>query len=233
MNDISCKAIADILPLYAENMVSDDTRALVDEHLARCEHCRLALAMLQTKPALPQDDGQMLKKLRKKLLFQKAKLIVIACLTVVILLTLWDTYQHAPVTLSASEAILSVKPAEEDGLLSVLMTPAVCDYRFEPSPDGTIFLTAWTTENYRSRGFKSYQEALIPLDYYFESPIIRQPVVQESESVSLLNEETPCRLYYYSTKHPDGMDVLLYESKNMPKADYDGVQTLPRDSPPG
>ena len=229
MNDISCKAIADILPLYAENMVSDDTRALVDEHLANCEHCRAALAALQMKPTLPQDDGQMLKKLRKKLLFQKAKLAAIACLTVFILLSLWTTYQHAPITLSAAEAVLSVKPAEEDGLLSVLMTPAVCDYRYELSPDGTIFLTAWTTENYRSRGFKSYQEALIPIDYYGEvRPVttISEPV---SETALQSNEETPCRLYYYSIANADdGMDVLLYESKNMPKADYDGVQTMPR-----
>ena len=228
MNDISCKAIADILPLYAENMVSDDTRALVDEHLAHCEHCRASLAALQAKPALPQDDGNMLKKLRRKLLFQKAKWGAVACLTVLILLSLWGTYQHAPISLSAAEAVLSVKPAEEDGLLSILMTPAVCDYRFDHSPDGTIFLTAWTTESYRNRGFRSYQEALIPIDYYGEvQPVttITEPV---SETASLLNEEIPCRLYYYSSAHKDGMDVLLYESKNMPKADYDGVQTMPR-----
>ena len=32
----NCNIIRDILPLYIENMISDDTRAFVDEHIAEC-----------------------------------------------------------------------------------------------------------------------------------------------------------------------------------------------------
>ena len=35
-----CSIIRDLLPLYAENMVSDDTAAFVAEHLKSCEACR-------------------------------------------------------------------------------------------------------------------------------------------------------------------------------------------------
>lgn len=223
MNDISCKAIADILPLYAENMVSDDTRALVETHLENCETCRLALAALQTKPALPQDDGQMLKKLHKKLLFQKVKMAAIACAVLVVLLSLWGTYRNAPISLSAAEAIVSVKPSEEEGLLSVLISPAVADYSIQYGADNTLFLTAWTTAAHQSRNRAAYWETHIPVEH-FVAPV----AVGQSQTSPQTTIEPPCRVYYYSIKNPDRMDVLLYKSPNMPKADYDGVQTLPR-----
>lgn len=39
MAKISCDVINDILPLYADEVVSEDTRAIVEEHLAECEKC--------------------------------------------------------------------------------------------------------------------------------------------------------------------------------------------------
>jgi len=36
---ISCNIIRDLLPLYAEDLASEDTRALVDNHLCDCESC--------------------------------------------------------------------------------------------------------------------------------------------------------------------------------------------------
>lgn len=37
--NISCKIIRDLLPLYHDNVCSDDSRALVDEHLKTCKEC--------------------------------------------------------------------------------------------------------------------------------------------------------------------------------------------------
>ena len=36
---ISCNIIRDLLPLYAEDLASEDTRLLVEEHLCDCETC--------------------------------------------------------------------------------------------------------------------------------------------------------------------------------------------------
>ena len=36
---VTCDIIRDLLPLYAEDMVSDDTKAMVEEHLADCPDC--------------------------------------------------------------------------------------------------------------------------------------------------------------------------------------------------
>ena len=40
MEKINCNVIQDILPLYIDNVVSDDTKELVEEHLQNCEICQ-------------------------------------------------------------------------------------------------------------------------------------------------------------------------------------------------
>ena len=39
-----CNIIRDILPLYADKMVSADTESFVEEHLIGCAECRAAFA---------------------------------------------------------------------------------------------------------------------------------------------------------------------------------------------
>lgn len=43
MNKYPCNLIEDLLPLYVEGDVSDDTKEIVKEHLKECEDCRLLL----------------------------------------------------------------------------------------------------------------------------------------------------------------------------------------------
>ena len=46
-----CNIIRDILPLYAEDMVSADTSAFVEEHLDTCADCRAELEDMKTPNA--------------------------------------------------------------------------------------------------------------------------------------------------------------------------------------
>ena len=36
---ISCDVIRDLLPLYVEDMLSNDSKNIVDEHIEQCESC--------------------------------------------------------------------------------------------------------------------------------------------------------------------------------------------------
>ena len=40
---ITCNIIEDLLPLYIDDMVSEDSRQLVEEHLKECAACRKML----------------------------------------------------------------------------------------------------------------------------------------------------------------------------------------------
>ena len=47
-----CNIIRDILPLYAEDMVSADTSAFVEQHLTKCAECRAELENLKNEDLL-------------------------------------------------------------------------------------------------------------------------------------------------------------------------------------
>lgn len=51
---MDCEVIRDLLPLYAEKMISAQSRALTEAHLAECESCRQYLADLTA----PEPDVQ-------------------------------------------------------------------------------------------------------------------------------------------------------------------------------
>ena len=54
---VSCDIIRDLLPLYAENMVSQASRDMVDEHLRGCGECTGELGKLQkTEIIVPETD---------------------------------------------------------------------------------------------------------------------------------------------------------------------------------
>ena len=71
-----CKIIKDLLPLYAEDMVSEETAQYIDEHLKDCEECRTELESLkdgavvekeEKKPEMPIDSSKPFKKIMKKM----------------------------------------------------------------------------------------------------------------------------------------------------------------------
>lgn len=74
---ITCDVIRDLLPLYAENLASNATRRLVEEHLDTCEACQKQLAEMKTSsgPA-PEMDVVPLRKLNQK--YQKRKFFTVA-----------------------------------------------------------------------------------------------------------------------------------------------------------
>ena len=46
---ITCKIIEDLLPLYADEICSDDSRTIVEHHVAECNECREKLETMSIK----------------------------------------------------------------------------------------------------------------------------------------------------------------------------------------
>ena len=68
---IPCNVIKDLLPLYTDDVCSDESRKLILEHLSECDECKLELDAMQNE--LPVDiyrqdlrDTQAVKNLSKK-----------------------------------------------------------------------------------------------------------------------------------------------------------------------
>ena len=88
-----CSIVRDLLPLYAEGMLSEDSAAFVREHLETCEDCRAAssgenaAAPSETDTAQRSAEAGVLRTLKKKLRKQTWCAIAITA-AVVLLVTL-------------------------------------------------------------------------------------------------------------------------------------------------
>jgi len=68
---VSCEIIRDLLPLYYDGVCSNESRAMIEEHLAECEGCKSELQLMNE--ALPKnntnqnlDEAEAIKKLSKR-----------------------------------------------------------------------------------------------------------------------------------------------------------------------
>lgn len=109
MNDIPCGVIRDLLPLYTEDLCSEESKALVESHIINCPDCRrLKESMKKTEP-LPADSGEGLKKIRKELKNRKLRTAALAALLVFVLLVSFFSWYSKPEYYPYSEKLISVR----------------------------------------------------------------------------------------------------------------------------
>lgn len=68
MSEVSCKVIEDLLPLYHDGVCSDESKKMVEEHLAGCNNCKSQLNRIKSDIILPNEtiaknyqDGKMIR----------------------------------------------------------------------------------------------------------------------------------------------------------------------------
>ncbi len=101
MSEVTCKTIIDILPLYVDGVVSEDTRDMVAEHLEHCAECREKYEKMKDEITFPIDnDVKPLLQFKnevakgKKRAFRKGFIIAIVC-AVVLLCGILGGYLYA------------------------------------------------------------------------------------------------------------------------------------------
>jgi len=103
---ITCDIIRDLLPLYAEDMVSEDSKQLVDEHLCQCDPCTRVLAALKKKVPLPvETDPEPLNKVRKMILRRRVLSVFAALLTLATVFSFVITWLFVPFQLTMEQAL--------------------------------------------------------------------------------------------------------------------------------
>ncbi len=74
-----CNVIKDLLPLYADEVCSEDSREMVEEHLASCKDCKQELDDYCYNTGLPEvNTDEVLKKFKKKMSKKNLKRIVVS-----------------------------------------------------------------------------------------------------------------------------------------------------------
>lgn len=145
-----CNIVRDILPLYAEEMVSPDTAAFVETHLKNCESCQREYERSRDPRPVPPSDSAPLLKLRRKMRVKKIQTIVLTAVFVIALLVSAYAALDAPLYFPYAEDLVTAEPVENGGL-RITFDEAVTDFdcTIYPDPDGGKFyycdIQAWTS----------------------------------------------------------------------------------------
>lgn len=86
MSKKNCDLVKDLLPLYAENMCSEESCKTVTAHLAECAECSRELDKMKSEVRIKADnDIAVLKKIRRKLRMTRLLAGIAAALAVLYL----------------------------------------------------------------------------------------------------------------------------------------------------
>ena len=119
MEKISCDIIKDVLPLYLDDVVSNATREMVEEHLKSCDSCREEAAALKKVVVLPVrqnlriTEARIIQNLKER--FWKRKIIistVSAILTIAIVFSLYLVLALFRICVPYDDPQLSVTEAD-------------------------------------------------------------------------------------------------------------------------
>ncbi|WP_226086630.1 zf-HC2 domain-containing protein [Mesobacillus sp. S13] len=201
---ISCNMIRDILPLYVEDMASQDTRDLVEEHIASCENCKKRLEEMRTFEEPPVDtDIAPLRNIQNTLRKKKLQTIILSVMVTLVFAVVTIAYLTTPAYISYNENAVSIIE-KDDGTVLLNFSEEVSGYNVNQYPaadnSGYVYdITTWET-------------------------IWQQKIYKNNLDNTVLNPngETVASIYYYNT---DGIEnTLIYGD---PITDG-SVMTLPR-----
>lgn len=193
---ITCNVIEDILPLYLENVISEDTKKIVNEHIDSCESCKKQLFdMTASTPVSPDINIVPIKKLKTRL-FKKKIRTILASVTLALVIAIivfsnlvvprYYPYSANVVTLTGSE----------DGLLYVAFNDKVSGYGIS---------------SYLSDDKTGYAYHIVAWDSVWDGKIMKN---NPRNVVLNPNGEKVSAVYYYET---DGSgEILLYGKQQNP-----------------
>lgn len=111
-----CSIVRDVLPLYFENMVSEDTAAFVKEHLERCPGCAAELEqlksgreMIQEKTPQRKFDANVIAAFKKKIARKILKIVAAVCLVFAVLFSALLLYTGISYPVTKDNISLSTK----------------------------------------------------------------------------------------------------------------------------
>lgn len=101
-----CNIINELLPLYVENMVCDDTIYFIEEHISTCEKCRNKLKSMESLTALDENTKETINeditnlnnfkkewKRKNRILIRNRTLLIVICIFVAVAVLAFHLYK--------------------------------------------------------------------------------------------------------------------------------------------
>ena len=114
---MNCNVIRDLLPLYVEDMVSPESKALVEDHLQDCESCTKELENLKNTPKLPLEvETGSLRRVGNAIQKRRTLTALAAAMTAIALIVTVYIFMNTTIYLTAGQAVEGLELREDGGL---------------------------------------------------------------------------------------------------------------------
>lgn len=199
-----CSIIRDILPLYTENMVSDETREFIEEHLSVCNECKKEMEKMRIIDNLPPSNTVPLKNIRKKLLYKKIQIVLLTTALVLIIAISVFALLTAPKFYPYSDDILKLTENQNQSV-TITFREDVKGFSYIESSDidtdiSVVQVEAWTS--------------------YFSENILKS----SRQSITIpYTDKDKISIYYLQNNNED--DVHIFGHNLSPTG---GIVSLPR-----
>ena len=118
MNIIDCAMMEDLLPLYVEQIVSDSSKAAIEEHIDSCQKCADVLASMKQELCIPADiDKQLIGNLKKKIGKKQIGIAIMSGLLVILIGWLSFMILNIPIPVKYSQNLFNVTENEEGSII--------------------------------------------------------------------------------------------------------------------
>ncbi len=209
MSKVNCEVIKDLLPLYVEDLASDSTRSLVEEHIATCSQCQQEKISLCTEMPMPQNtDTKAMESIKTKLFRKKVSTICGSVLTMILIFVLIALNVNAPIVLpyeKVEESICVIKNESGELVIDIKEPALEVDIEYGMAENGiytadvSCYTTKWKQKFEKTSG--------------------------ENRVVSLVGKQPIQSVNYYPTT--SGENRCLYKEEPLGSTSA-GCVTLPR-----
>ena len=209
-----CSIVQDLLPLYAEDMLREETKEFVNRHLSQCAACRAELDALRADVKLQPVSAQPLRDLKRQLRRKKLTAVLLAVTLALTLATTGFAYLTAPQYLPYNAADWSVHEPDasldavlngEEHICIEPLTPVSgteVESVIDPDSGETVYIiSAWRT--------------------LLDKWLGKLDTVNGNGDKLILLDTTNCRVVYYAQNNGQENMVLYGERSG-------GVISLPR-----
>lgn len=101
-NNENCKIVQDLMPSYLENLLSDESKNFVNNHISTCNNCKTYLSLISGNISNDKEDENTdndmnidyLKKYRKKMTILKSVLLIVVIGIIAILISVFIKYKY-------------------------------------------------------------------------------------------------------------------------------------------
>lgn len=139
-----CSIVRDLLPLYFENMVSEDTAVFVKEHLENCSDCAAEFECLKsgrqidkTETSQTGNDINVITAVKKKIAKRIFRMVAAVCLVFIVLFSAIMLYTSISYSVTKDNISLSTK-ADDEYTYIILETKAGKSLSFDSKTEDIL-----------------------------------------------------------------------------------------------